>query len=204
MADMSTARFENVRRLEAWGGETRVNSVRLAALVAFYAQHVARYHLGGDGAPTAAFHAIATALTMLWATEILIVHFFLTRRFMPGWLKYAATGLDLALVTALLAAASGPSSPLIVLYFLIVAASPLRFDLPHVRFATLGAMAGYLVVLGHAKWFRPEFHVDRQTQVIVLLGLGAAGILAGQMLRQVGRLMTRPDVIVVDDAEGEG
>jgi hypothetical protein len=127
---------------------------------------------------------------------------------------YVAVGWDLLLTTALvILSPDGPRSPLMVLYFVIIATAPLRLSLPLVYFATLGAMAAAAVVLGQYIFFRvgrdayfgakpgtgPRLPVV--SELIFLLALGAAGLLAGQVVRQARRLVQGYPVRVEDDKE---
>jgi hypothetical protein len=111
------------------------------------------------------------------------------------------------MVTALLAlpGAGGAKSPLAVLYFLVIASAPLRLSLRLVYVATFACMAGYLFLLGHYAYFlvgyhryyaTPELQIPRTTQIIFLLALGGAGLLAGQVVRQARRLVSGPRIIV--------
>jgi hypothetical protein len=189
--------------LEAWAGETRVNLIRLAALVGFYANHLVQFYLMGDD-PTidASYHQAVTALVVAWSVLAAALQIALTRNLRPRWLPHAVTAWDLALITLLLAITpgGGPRSGLVVLYYLVIAAAPLRLSRSLVGTATLGAMVGYLLMLGHyvyfvvgsERYYAPEgavFRIPRTTEIIFLLGLGAAGLLAGQVVRQTRRLL---------------
>ena len=104
-------------------------------------------------------------------------------------LKFLSTGCDIVLLTGILMVAQGPRSPLVVGYFLVIALATLRFNLPLVRMATVGSMAGYLFLLGYARWFTDrDLHVPRYHQIIVLLALGLTGIVLGQVIRRVHAL----------------
>ncbi len=64
------------------------------------------------------------------------------RRWVPPALKYAATFWDIAMISALvMASPAGPRSPLLYLYFVVLASAPLRLSLPLVYAATFGIMA---------------------------------------------------------------
>jgi hypothetical protein len=81
---------------------------------------------------------------------------------------------------------------LAVLYFLVIVAAPLRLSLALVWAATLGTMAGYAFFLGYVRWrleLPIEQRLSRPQQVVFLLALGAAGLLAGQFVRQCRRLV---------------
>src|SRR5205085_5061587 len=137
--------------------------------------------------------------TAAWAAAAFVLYWFLSRRRVPPSLKFVATFWDLSLLTLLLALTQGgPKSSLLVLYFLIIAAAPLRLSLPLVYVATLGSIAAYLVLLGHYIFVvigvqdyygdRLRFGVPRTPEVIFILCLGAAGLPAGQSVRQARRL----------------
>ena len=65
-------RWEDARRIESWAGETRVNLIRLAAIIAFYGNHLVQvYLLKDDQAVTGSFHAAVTTVIMAWALEVL-------------------------------------------------------------------------------------------------------------------------------------
>ena len=204
-------RWEDARRIESWAGETRVNLIRLAAIIGFYGNHLVQVHLlKDDQAVTGSFHGAVTTVTMAWALEVLALHVCLSRRYVPEALKYVATTCDLVLVTALLVIAATPRSMLAVLYFLVIAAAPLRLSLRLVYVTTLGAMAAYILFLGYYKYFvagleryaaDPE-RLTRTNQAIFVHALGAAGLLAGQAVRQARRLVEGYLVAVDRSAEG--
>lgn len=185
-----------VGRWQEYEGEGRANLLRIIGIAAFYGIELANYHglkLGFLHMPkaegiTREFHAAATALAVAWTMVALGVHLCLRRQIFPAALKFVSTGCDLLLLTSILMLADGPRSPLVAVYFLIIALAPLRFNLPLVRFASIGAMLGYLTLLGHDKWFRiprPDALVPRYHQLIVLVALGLTGVLLGQVIRRV-------------------
>jgi hypothetical protein len=193
--------WADVRRVESWAGEVRVNLIRLVALVAFYGYHLLNVYLYRDDAEAGGpFHASATALALSWGIMVLVLHFVLSRRVMPPWLAYASVTWDIVLVTILVAAAGGPRSPLVLLYFLVVATAPLRLSLRLVYLATLGCVVAYVLLLG---WYvflvvgREAYYTDtalripRTQQVIFVLVLAGVGLLAGQAIRQTRRLADR-------------
>jgi hypothetical protein len=185
------SRWTSAQRLEAWAGEMRVNVFRLAAVVLFYANHLVNVYLTRDQAIPAAYHAAVSALVLAWAVGIVAVHLCLVRRWVPPALKYITTGWEIMLITALVVIGQEPRTMLAILFFLVIAASGLRLSLPLVYVATLGSMAGYLFFLGYIRyWLQApvEQRVPRPQQIVVLLGLGALGILAGQAVRQARRI----------------
>jgi hypothetical protein len=195
-------RWADAQRLEGWAGEVRVNLIRLAALVVFYGHHLLNVYFFQDESARGAYHAAVTALVLAWSAEVVGLYFSLARRWVPPVLKYAATAWDTLMITALLVLGRDPGSMLAVLYFLVIAAAVLRLSLPLVYAATLGTMAAYAFFLGYLKFWldlpAPQRLAPPQ-QVIFLLALGAAGILAGQMVRQARRLVQGYPVSVADE-----
>lgn len=199
MANMgSWDRWEDAERIEGFAGEVRVNLVRVAAIAAFYLHHVLTVILfRDDPSYTAEYHEAVTMLVVGWLAVAGSLYVCLWRRFVPAWLKYASTLLDVVLITALVVLHKGPQSPLVVLYFLVVAAAALRLSKRLVYAATLGSLAGYLFLIGYATYCRPQWRVERTEQAIVALGLGVAGLLAGQVVRQARRLVAGYPVEII-------
>jgi hypothetical protein len=211
---MSNLRWDDARRLEAWAGETRVNLVRAAALIGFYAHHLLNvFVLSNDPSLRGAYNLKVTSVVLAWALAVGALHACLSRRWVPPALKYVATFWDLAMVSALLLAdkTAGPHSPLIFLYFLVIAAAPLRLSLRLVYAATLGAMAAatlmmgcyVFALIGSTDYYAPgsPWQVPRPSEIVFLLSLGAAGLLAGQVVRQAKRLVQGYPVTVEEEKE---
>jgi hypothetical protein len=192
------------QRLEGLAGEVRVNLIRLVALVAFYGHHLVNVFVVRDNPSLqGAYHTVVTSLVLAWALAVLVIHYCLMRRWLPSVLKYVVTAWDILLITTLLMVSSDGRSMLAVLYFLVIVAAPLRLSLPLVWMATLGAMAGYAFFLGYVRWqlqMSPEQRLSRPQQIVFLLALGAAGLLAGQFIRQCRRLVRGAPVPVEEEA----
>jgi hypothetical protein len=191
-----------VERWEEYEGEGRTNLLRIVAVGVFYLVELAQYHwfpaAGADEAELATYHQKVTALAVAWTMVSLAVLLCLRMRVFPAFLKYVSTGCDLLLLTALASvshgaksdAPDGPESPLVLVFFLIMALASLRLSLRLVWFATLGSMLGYLALVGLAdkKWFDQEHAVPLVTQAITVLSLALTGIVLGQMIRRVRSL----------------
>jgi hypothetical protein len=189
-------------RWQQYAGESRANSLRIGAIGSFYIVHLLHHygwlHLGATKAAmpqsTVAFHRDVTMLAVAWSMVSLVVLLFLQQKIFPSWLKYASTAADVVFLTAMLCISSGPRSPLVLGYPLVIVLAGLRFSLPLVRFATAGSLLGYLCVLGAAKW--PErfglqasdLRVPRYHQLMTLLAIGLVGLMLGQILRRMRRL----------------
>ena len=207
---MSEDRWADACRLESWAGEVRVNLLRAVALIAFYGHHLFNLWTK-DTAITPEYNAAVTAVVFAWVLAVFVLHVCLSRRWVPPALKYFATFWDLALITALLIASpDGPRSPLIFLYFVVLSASPLRLSLALVQVTTFATWAAALVALGHYVFFRHGWaayraaegvRIPRTSEVIFALAVGAAGLFAGQVVRQARRLVHGYPVAVEEPRE---
>lgn len=192
------ALWARTQAIEAWAGETRVNLIRLAGVLAFYGQHLVHYFFfNSDKHLSPSYHTQTTLLVTAWAAALVTLFVWLARRWPPPWLKYAVTAFDVAMISALLIISGGPRSAFLPLFLLVVAAAPLRPSLGLVSAATLMAAAGYLFVLGYYAYVQVGFEayyqgdatvrIPRENQILFLLTLAAAGLLAGQVVRQMRR-----------------
>jgi hypothetical protein len=184
-----------IGRWQEYEGEARANLLRIIAIAAFYIVELINYYglslrfIEMPKVVELPFHRAVTALAVTWAAIALCIHLCLIQHVFPSILKYLSTACDIVLLTAILTVADGPKSPLIVGYLLIIVLATLRFNLPLIWFAAAGSMAGYLFLLGYAKWFTErDLRVARYQQVIFLLALALSGIVLGQVIRRVRRL----------------
>jgi hypothetical protein len=188
--------------VERWAGEVRVNLVRLTALVAFYAYHLFDVYQNRDNpAYSSEYRAAVAAVAFAWAGVVVLTHALLRTGRLPAALPVFTTLADAALVTAIITVSGGPkSTPLVLLYPLVVAAAPPRLSRRLVHLATLAAGAGYLIALGHYVFVRigtaayyadPAVRIPRPQEAITVLAILTAGLLAGQAVRQAIRLTTR-------------
>jgi len=186
-----------LERWQQYEGEARANLLRIAGIAAFYLVEMINYHglrLAAFEMPKVVdrpFHQAVTALVVAWTMVALAVLLCLRHGVFPAALKFVSTACDLLLLTGILLIADGPRSPLVAGYFLVIVLAALRLDLNLVRFATLGAIASYIFLVGYAKWFSErDLQVPRYSQAIVLLALALTGIVLGQLIRRV-RLLAR-------------
>jgi hypothetical protein len=198
-ADLPENSEENLYRAEAWAGEVRINLIRLAALVFFYAHHLSSVYLFKDDPEmTEGKQAAVTVLVLLWALAAVGLHFVLSRRWLPPGLPFLSVGLDLAMIGLLVGSVGGPKSSLVLLFFLVIASAPPRMSLGAVYTATLGSLGVYLALLTYYVYFQvgsnmyysdPARRIPRSSQIIFVLALLTAGFLAGQAVRQARRLV---------------
>jgi hypothetical protein len=180
--------------------------IRIVALVVFYARHLIELMLSPPGAPVrGAYHLRVTVVVIAWAAMAAVVHVLLRRRQYPPAMKYITTVADVLMVTVLCAIAGGPTTPLVLLYFAVIAAAPLRLSLRLVYVTTAAAIIGYLVLLAYYAWYligytryyaTPELRIPRGHEAIVILCMLISGFLAGQVVRQARR-MVEHDLVAV-------
>lgn len=189
-----------VGRVQEFEGERRANFLRIVGVAGFYAiELMNRYGLDLGFIEVqpladvdAGFHKAVTSLAVLWVALALAVELCLRNRIFPPALVFLSTAGDLFLLTAILCIADGPRSPLVVGYFLVLAASGLRLNLMLVRCATIGSLVAYLILSGFARWFTDrDLRVPRYEQLMVLLALGLAGLIIGQVVRNARRMAER-------------
>jgi hypothetical protein len=181
-----------VGRWQEYEAEARANLLRIIAIAAFYTIELVNYYglnLGVIEMPKIRdepFHQAITALAVAWTMAGLGVLLCLRRYVFPAWLKFISTTCDILFLTAILTVADGPKSPMVVGYFLILAVAALRLNLQLIWFSTAGSLAGFLVLLGYAKWFTDrDLRVPRYQQLIVLLAIVLTGVILGQLVRRV-------------------
>lgn len=198
MSNAASQDWDQSLRPEAWAGEIRVNLIRLAAIVLFYGRHLVEWFLAAPGAPIRGrYHLAVTGLVLLWTVLALLLHGWLSRRYFEPWMKYLAIAVDGLMITLLCILAGGPRTPLVLVYFGLIASSPLRLSIRAVYFATAVAMVGYLILLGHYAWYQigfrryyatPELRIPRSEEIITLLAMLVCGLFAGQIVRQIRRI----------------
>ena len=179
--------------IEAWAGEVRVNLIRLTALAMFYGYHVLNaFVLSEDTTLRGRFHQTVSLVVFVWAAGAVLLHVALARRFMRPALPLIVIAWDIVMVTALLCVCENPGSMVATAYFLIIASASLRFSLPPVYLSTMGSLVGYLVFLGYVRFLLQvpdELRVPRTNQIVFGIALIVAGLLAGQSVRQIRRIV---------------
>lgn len=167
-------------------GEMRVALLRVVLIALFYV--VQLYHflmLSDRSVAEQIFHRQATYLAAAWFFVSLGVLVALSRHWLPRSMKYLTAGLDVVFLTAIAALGSGPASPLVFGYGLLITQAGLRGSLPLVWFATLSAMVGYLalVAMRDDSWLDAHHVTPVIEQLVVQLTLAATGIVVGQLVR---------------------
>lgn len=69
------------------------------------------------------------------------------RRGAPRWLRYVSTGMDMAVISALVAASGGSASPFYYTYFVVLVSNSIRYGMAMAVFVALLFNAAYVAVL---------------------------------------------------------
>lgn len=173
-------------------GELRVGLLRVLLVSAFYAAQLTHFLFLSDRSDAdQLFHRQVTYLAAAWLFVSLVVLVGLSRQWLPFWLKYATAAFDLTLLTAMAAVGSGPTSPLVYVFGLLIALAGLRGSLKLIACATIGSMLAYcgLVGLADEKWFDANHATPPIVQMVVQLSLAATGIVVGQMVRMIRQVL---------------
>lgn len=180
-----------VGRWQEYEGEGRANLLRIVAIGLFYIVQLIHFYGFSDRTEqTVAFHEAATALAVAWSLVAMAILLCLRQHIFPAVLKFVSTGCDIVLLTALAAQGGKAQSPLVMVYFVIIALAAVRFSLRLIWCATFGCMLAYLALVGMTDptWFDKVHTVPVVEQLVTLLGLALTGIMLGQVIRRVRSL----------------
>ena len=195
---MERSSWERIRSVEAWAGEVRLNVIRFLAVFLFYLYHLADYYWLHHSQVDRTFHQRVSLVVLIWALAVFAMHVLMQQQARKTWLHYLATLVDAGLITVLLAITQSFRGPLVMLYLLVIAAAPLRLSILLVYVATASAIFGYLVAVGYYAYVVIGFEsyyadgnarIPRSEQIVVTLSFVVAGLLAGQVVRQLNRIL---------------
>ncbi|MCU0708471.1 MAG: hypothetical protein MUF23_09280 [Pirellula sp.] len=190
--------METLLAWESWAGEVRINLIRMLAIAIFYSHHLIRVYLLKDTPSDIAFEVRVTVLVLSYGVVVAALYYVLRLGFLHPWIKYLVTLWDVLMIAAFVVVMDTPQSVFLMLFLLPIAASALRLSLPLVYFSTISGAIAYLAILAHHAWLvvgseayygDATNRIPRSEQVVVLLVLLTAGLLAGQAVRQVKRIV---------------
>ncbi len=193
-------------RWQEFEGEMRSAVLRALLVVVFYAIQLMHYlMLQAVAEPDRVFHRQVTMAAIGWLFLSISILIALRGGFMPPILKYISTAIDLSLVTMLAWLSHGPSSPLVLALFLVLAIAALRFRIGLIWFASIGAMASYMLLVGSVdtSWFDANHATPLLTQAITLCSIASTGIVLGQIVRTPRRMADAFLSRVGQDRKGE-
>jgi hypothetical protein len=177
-------------RWQEYDGELRACLLRILAVVLMYGLYLAQSWSVAKTEAGVRFHQQVTMISIVWLFLSLGTLMMLRARFMPSWMKYLTTAIDLVLVTLLCLLGHGSSSPAVMIFFLVQALSTLRFRVGLVVLATVGSMLGYMVNVGIAddSWLDANHATPLLQQAITLATLASVGLVLSQLLHVAKRV----------------
>ncbi len=178
------------RRWFEYEGEIRVAVMRVILVAGLYGLQLLHHYVFSERTVEDLwFHRHASLLAAVWLCLSLIVLLALMRRYFPVQLKFATCVTDVALLTLAASLGSGPASPLVGVYFLLIATAALRCSAALIWVATVASLFGYMVLVGGAdgKWFDAEHTTPPITQLVMLATLIATGWMSVQLVRMIGQ-----------------
>lgn len=175
--------FQRVQEVES---ALRINVVRTAAVLIFYALHGFNYAWAGHaqaGAEGTEHHWKATAIAFVWLIVAAGVFAALRLRTLPPAAKFLTSLTDILLLTSAAAIGARAQSPLVPAYFLIIASTVLTFDWKLVVVATIASMVGYMTLVGltDETWFDADHKVPVVQWTMTCASLGLIGCIGSQL-----------------------
>ncbi len=148
MKSVNDPHFERIYREYKWSEEARsermINLIRLTAIVVLYINTLVNHYI--RHVVDAHMHGQIRIVALLFFLEVGFVWWMTrSRPQIPWWFKYLSVTLDIVLLTAMLLVLGFPTYVFIVFY-LIIAASALRFSMPTAIFSTLLALIAFHIV----------------------------------------------------------
>ncbi len=194
-------------------GELRAGLLRVILIICFYSAELFTYMAANSVSEAAQqFHRQATYLSAAWVLVSLAALVAIARRWLPAGMKYAATAVDVGLLTAMAWFGSGASSPLVCLYALLIIMAGLRGSLKLIWFTTLLALAAYWglltlpvhatggialsdaalgdAALGDAASGAGKVPIQSIEVMVITLGIAASGIVTGQLVRMLRQVVS--------------
>ncbi|MFN7732095.1 MAG: hypothetical protein ACK5OB_09335 [Pirellula sp.] len=171
-------------RWQEYDGELRVCFLRMLAVALFYGLYLVQYVASKPSEAALGLHPKLTMIAALWLFVSLGTLMLLRARCLPSTMKYITTAIDLALVTAVCWIGHGPSSPMVLAYFLVIAMAALRFRSGLIAMATAGSVVGYMACVGSrdTTWGDSEHVTPVLNQLLTVAALVAVGWILVQVL----------------------
>ena len=172
------------RRVLRWARRQPGLATTWAAVAAFYAYHAMCYWIWKTPNQTPEFHRASTAVAVCWFIGAWICQRLLVRSGGRSVFLFLWTTMDVTLLTILLFDTNGATSPIALLYHVLVAGSVLRFRARLVGYVTILSLAGYLVHVLHTAQYRPEERLVFTDVVPFALSLVLIGLIQYFSLRR--------------------
>ncbi|MFO7908375.1 MAG: serine/threonine-protein kinase [Pirellulaceae bacterium] len=172
------------RRLQRWGRHRpRLASVWVT-MAAFYIHHLISYAIGYPGS-RGLFHWQATAATLSVCAYAWVYQKLLMRPRAKRMVLYAWVGTDILVFSLFLFfAVRGARSPLVAIYFCMVASAALSFDRYLVWWVTGGCLLSYGILAFATRWYSPDFETMTYREIMpVMISMLAIGVIQYYVLR---------------------
>jgi len=183
------------QRLWSWTRRQPALASRFAALGLFYAAFVvvdALKYLLRQIPPDWQFHERIAVLLGIWGTVSIVCQRLHDSQRWSIPARFVWGTLDSLLLLAVLRAADGLASPLVVGYPLLIVASGLWFRVRFVWFMTLLSLISYVILMIDFHYWRPElqqaFDTDPDRHVINLIALVLLGLAVAYLVHRLRTL----------------
>ena len=176
-----------LQRKETWEGDMKANRIRIAALFIFAINECLNYYV--FHVVDKRFHIGSLLVVFMWFVCAGIFQWMLRHHVWSERAPYLMVSVDLLWMTWLLFLADGPKSPLVAIYFLIIALSGIRLSPRLCLYSSGAAVFGYLSVLQFVKNQAPQFMVPRSHETIVILSLFFMGIIMAHLMSRMLTLL---------------
>ena len=199
---MKASETESFFRQEEHEGERKINKLRLVAFAVLYVNEFLNYYV--FGVMDAAFHNSISPIMVMYALCSLGWWWLVNKRGRyNSSVKYAAQSVDVFFLTWVLWMANGPSSPLVTVYYLLIAFSSFRYNWRVTFSSSVLSAAAFGVLQLHFVGARPEFAVKGYVVVMHVLCMLLMGVVAGYVVAQMRTLVTRFATAVKKQAKTE-
>ena len=148
--------WELFRRIREIDSALQLNVIRLIGIIVFFAIHLANYMtVDNPSSHYQEFHESSIWLTVAWLFMTVAVFLAYFSQRIPWYAKYCSTIADIGLLTAMAAIGEKADASIIVIYFVIISTSLLRFSKMLILVTTIGCLAGFLTLVGltDQTWF---------------------------------------------------
>ena len=172
-------RWKLFQRLREVDSAAEVNWIRLVALIAFYGIHwVTYWQTERLTDAQVAYHRSVNLLGSAWLIMVLAIFLAYHAQRIPRHAKYLSTFTDISLLTAVAAVGDKVNAPIVVVYFVIISLSLLRFDVKLIAATTAGCLFAYQLLLGATDataWFDESHSVPLSEALLTMVALTLNG-----------------------------
>jgi len=178
-----------LQRRETWRGDVKGNNIRFIALILFTINELVNFHFFHIIEPR--LHFLSLFVLLIWFVAAVDFHFILNRHWIPKWASYLMPTVDLLLLSWLLYFLDGPKSPLVSIYFLIIALAAIRFNPLVVLYTGLFACLSYGGIVFLSQSSNPQNMVPAYHSIILVLSLFLMGLIESHVVGRFYSLLKK-------------